>query len=189
MYAPHVQDSPNQMALLVRTAAAPEALLPAIKREVSAVDSAVAIYDIRTMEDVIDRSLAEERFSTLLLTGFALTALLLAAIGLYGIVAFIVTERSREIGVRMALGATRSNVLMVIARLAGTRCDGVTATLKSKLPGRIGDTGLVSRTLPSSTSISTAAAVTGFVSEASENSASFGIGFFYSRSSSPRASR
>jgi ABC-type antimicrobial peptide transport system permease subunit len=114
VYAPHVQDSPNEMALLVRAAAAPDALLPAIKRAVAAVDSAVAIYDVRTMEAVIERTLAEERFSTLLLSAFALTALLLAAIGLYGIVAFTVNERAREIGVRIALGATRSNVLTMV---------------------------------------------------------------------------
>ena len=114
VYAPHAQDSPNEMALLVRTSSAPDALLPAIKRAVAAVDSAVAIYDVRTMEAVIDRTLAEERFSTLLLSAFALTALLLAAIGLYGIVAFTVSERAREIGLRIALGATRSNVLTMV---------------------------------------------------------------------------
>jgi putative ABC transport system permease protein len=114
VYAPHAQDSPSEMALLVRTASAPDALLPAIKRAVAAVDSAVAIYDVRTMEAVIDRTLAEERFSTLLLSAFALIALLLAAIGLYGIVAFTVSERAREIGVRIALGATRSNVLTMV---------------------------------------------------------------------------
>jgi putative ABC transport system permease protein len=114
VYAPHAQDSPNEMALLVRTSAAPDALLPAIKRAVAAVDSAVAIYDVRTMEAVIESTLAEERFSTLLLFAFALTALLLAAIGLYGMVAFTVNERAREIGVRLALGATRSNVLTMV---------------------------------------------------------------------------
>ena len=114
VYAPHAQDSPNEMALLVRASTAPDALLPAIKRAVAAVDSAVAIYDVRTMEAVIDRTLAEERFSTFLLSAFALTALLLAAIGLYGIVAFTVSERAREIGVRIALGATRSNVLTMV---------------------------------------------------------------------------
>ncbi len=114
VYEPHTQDSANTMTIIVRTAGEPTALLPLARREVAAVDNGIALYDIRTLEQVIDRSLAEERFATVILAGFAGAALLLAAIGLYGIVAFGVTERTREIGLRLALGADRGSVLRMI---------------------------------------------------------------------------
>jgi putative ABC transport system permease protein len=114
VYAPHTQDTRNAMSLIVRTAVRPVSLLPLVRREMTAVDAAVALYDIRTLGQVVERSLAEERFSTALLGAFALTALLLAVIGLYGIVAFAVTSRTREIGVRLALGASRQHVLRMV---------------------------------------------------------------------------
>jgi predicted permease len=120
VYAPHAQDARDTMAVVVRTPLTPASLLPAVKSQVAAVDNAIALYDVRTLGEVVDASLAEERFSTLLLGGFALTALLLAGIGLYGIVAFTVTERTREIGVRIALGANRADVLRMVV-WSGTR--------------------------------------------------------------------
>ena len=111
----------DRMAIVVRAALPPPTPLPAIKKEVAAVDPAVALYDVRTITDLIEGSLAEERFSTFVLTGFAATALLLAAVGLYGIVAFGVTERTREIGVRLALGARRAVVLHMIVWQEFTR--------------------------------------------------------------------
>jgi predicted permease len=114
VYSPHTQDARSQMSLIVRTAVPPASVLPLIRREMSAVDAAVALYDIRTLDELVDQSLAEERFSTVLLGAFASTALLLAAIGLYGIVAFSVTSRTREIGVSLALGASRQHVLRMV---------------------------------------------------------------------------
>jgi putative ABC transport system permease protein len=114
VYEPHTQDSQNTMTIIVRTAGEPTALLPLVRREVAAVDGGIALYEIRTLDQVIDRSLAEERFATVVLAGFAGAALLLAAIGLYGIVAFGVTERTREIGLRLALGADGGSVLRMI---------------------------------------------------------------------------
>jgi putative ABC transport system permease protein len=114
VYDPHTQDTQSVMSIIVRTASIPTSVLPAIRREVAEVDRGVALYDIRTLDEVVARSLGEERFATLVLGGFAGTALLLAAFGLYGIVAFSVTERTREIGVRLALGASRAQVLSMI---------------------------------------------------------------------------
>ncbi len=114
VYSPHTQDARNVMSVIVRTAVPSASVLPLIRREMTAVDPAVAMYDIRTLEQVVGQSLAEERFSTALLGAFALTALLLAIIGLYGIVAFAVTARTREIGLRIALGASRQHVLRMV---------------------------------------------------------------------------
>jgi predicted permease len=114
VYDPHTQDGSNSMALVVRTDGDPAARLPEIRRAIAELDPAVALYDVRTLEDVVSASLAEERLTTLLLAAFAAIGLVLASVGLYGIVAFAVTERTREIGVRLALGATRSGVLRMV---------------------------------------------------------------------------
>ncbi len=114
MYDPHTQDPAHTMSLVVRGNGDPYAMLPAIRREIASLDHALALYDIRTLEQVVARSLSAERFATLVLTAFAGGALLLAAIGLYGVVAFSVTARTREIGLRLALGASRSLVLRMV---------------------------------------------------------------------------
>ena len=140
VYAPHAQDTPSEMSVLVRAAVPSETLLLQIKRAVAAVDSGVAVYDVRTMDEVIAATLAEERFSMLMLAVFALTAMLLAAVGLYGIVAYDVTEHTREIGVRMALGASRLDVLRMVV------WDGIRVVLIGVACGLLGAFG-VSRTL------------------------------------------
>jgi putative ABC transport system permease protein len=114
VYDPHTQDSQNQMSIIVRTSGDPLSMLPAIRREIASLDARLALYNVRTLEQVFERSLAEERFATVVLTAFATGALLLAAIGLYGIVAFTVTARTKEIGLRLALGASRSAVLRMV---------------------------------------------------------------------------
>jgi putative ABC transport system permease protein len=132
VYSPHTQDARSQMSLIVRTAMPAASLLPAIRREMAAVDAAVAMYDIRSLEQVVDQSLAEERFSTWLLGAFATTAWLLAVIGLYGVVAFAVSARTREIGVRIALGASRTHVLRMVV------WDGVRVVLAGVVVGLFG---------------------------------------------------
>ena len=140
VYSPHLQDVRQAMTIVLRTAAEPAGLLPPIRREMAGLDPTVALYDLKTMEEVVAESLAEERFSTLLVGGFAVAALLLAAIGLYGILAFTVTERTREIGVRLALGASRPDVVRMVIR-SGLRL--VAAGVVLGLAGAL----LVSRTL------------------------------------------
>jgi putative ABC transport system permease protein len=140
VYDPHTQDSSNGMSFIVRSAGDPIALLPAVRREIAALDGGIALYNVRTLEEVLERSLAEERFATVVLSGFAFAALLLAAVGLYGIIAFTVGARTREIGVRLALGATRSAVLRMVV------WDGVQVVLGGLVVGLVAAL-LVSRML------------------------------------------
>jgi ABC-type antimicrobial peptide transport system permease subunit len=100
--------------VVLRTSLRATLLEPQIRHEIQSIDPGLPIFNVSSMNDVLDRSLASRRFSADLLGGFACVALVLASIGIYGLLAFMVGQRSREIGVRMALGARPADILKLI---------------------------------------------------------------------------
>ena len=116
MLVPFMQSPWPQAAFGVRTAGDPETMLHSIAAAVHAVDPAVALAQPKTMDEVVDESMASERFTLTLFTCFAIIALFLAALGIYGVMSFSVAQRAHEIALRMALGATRNRVVALVVR-------------------------------------------------------------------------
>jgi predicted permease len=118
MYRPLAQEPSSPMALQVRTAGNSQGITPYVLRAVQAVDSHVPLFNVQTIEARIDESLAQERLVSTLATILGVLGTMLAAIGLYSLVDYSVVQRTREIGMRMALGATRGNILATVLRRA-----------------------------------------------------------------------
>jgi predicted permease len=116
MYVPYYQFAPGFMFATMRTSVDPVTVMGAVRAEVSRMDPGIAVAQLQPMSDWVDGSLSADRFTTSLLTGFAAVALILALVGLYGIVSYSVQTRLREVGVRIALGAESTNIRGLILR-------------------------------------------------------------------------
>jgi putative ABC transport system permease protein len=115
-YVPFTQTSSRRMYLVVRCSGNAAELAEPLRRGIQSIDSSVTLAEISTMEKVLNRSFSRPRFNTLLLVFFAGTAFLLASVGIYGLIAYWVAQRSHEIGVRMALGAAPTQVVRMVVR-------------------------------------------------------------------------
>jgi predicted permease len=118
---PHIYVSAYQrqsrvISIVLRTSLPPSLLEPQIRREVQSVDPSLPVFNVRSMREVMDDSLAPRRFSSSLVGAFAAVALLLASLGIYGLLAYMVGQKSHEIGIRIALGAQPSDILKLVLR-------------------------------------------------------------------------
>jgi len=129
----------GNMHLLVRTAVPPQTMTSAVRAQIAAVDPDQPVTKIQTVDDLIDSSRAEPRFTMLLIAGFSVLALGLAVIGIYGVLAYSVAQRRQELGIRLALGAKREEILLMVVRqgvtvaVAGVALGLIAALLMTRL--------------------------------------------------------
>ena len=114
LYLPVAQAPFRRMSFTIRTAAEPEGVIDAVRREIVSMDPTVPIARVQTMERVLSTSVERERFSMLLLTLFAVIALLLASVGIYGVTSYSISQRTAEMGIRMAVGANPGDVVRLV---------------------------------------------------------------------------
>jgi predicted permease len=131
-YFPHKQSPNGGMYLVARTEGDPAAAATAVTQAIRSMDPRIVLFDVATMEQRVYQSLARQRFAMIMLTAFAGFALLLAAIGIYGVMSYLVSQGTRNIGIRMALGAERAAILNMILR------QGLTLTIVGIVAGLAG---------------------------------------------------
>jgi predicted permease len=135
MYLPQSQVTDSYVTLAIRTSTSdPAALAPSVRSILKEADPTVPLYDVATLDALLEKSVARRRFVMLLLVGFAAVSLLLAAVGLYGVISYTVAQRTREVGLRIALGAGRSHIFrLVLGSGAMTVIAGVAAGLGASI--------------------------------------------------------
>jgi putative ABC transport system permease protein len=116
LYMPYLQNSVGSLTLVVRTGADPAALSASVRQAVKTVDADVPVFSVRTLEALVADRTAQRRLAVLLISVFAGVALLLAAVGIYGVMSYAVAQRTQEFGIRMALGAEREHILKMVLR-------------------------------------------------------------------------
>jgi putative ABC transport system permease protein len=114
LYQPFSQSINRETFLVIRTDSNPEALISGLRGSVAALDSELPLYEVETLDQAVARSLSTKRLTNLLLVGFAGTALLLAALGIYGVMSLSVSSRINEFGIRLALGAQPRDLLRLV---------------------------------------------------------------------------
>jgi putative ABC transport system permease protein len=116
LYLPYLQNSSGSLSLVVRTRGNPSAMAGALRAAVKAADPELPTFAVRTLDEIVSDRTAQRRLSVILISVFGTLALVLAAVGIYGVMSYAVTQKTQEIGIRMALGAEKDHILKMILR-------------------------------------------------------------------------